>query len=360
MYIKDALGRDLSIVKFTTTGSTTTSGTEYFVYGTDRVARVTVSATTPLAKIQPDEATYFLYDHLGNTRVAFSVNGSNVPLIVNALDYYSYGKILREYDNGAGDRYLTTGHERDQKTGLDYRGARYYDSDVARFLSTDPWAVKYPNWSTYNYVMGNPIVLIDPTGKGPTNWIRNKETGDVEWRSEVKSEETTPDGYEYIGRYYQGLTVKEFKEHPESNGVIIQIGYNDRKGEEVDVRWIQIVQTSNPRDGVSETFVDPQPDNDDKPFYFSDNEMKEFSKIEGQDIVFKDGPYRPKAIENVSWLGELSVVKKEGDSYKPVVTVTYGFEVKDCIITVKNIKISNPSEFALKTLKDYNEKIKTK
>ncbi|WP_430406826.1 RHS repeat domain-containing protein [Fluviicola sp.] len=165
MYIKDALGRDLSIVKFTTIGSTTASGTEYFVYGTDRVARVTVGTTTPLAKIQPDEATYFLYDHLGNTRVAFSVDGSNVPLIVNALDYYSYGKILREYDNGAGDRYLTTGHERDQKTGLDYRGARYYDSDVARFLSLDPMSSKYPMLSAYNYVAGNPIMLIDPDGR---------------------------------------------------------------------------------------------------------------------------------------------------------------------------------------------------
>jgi RHS repeat-associated protein len=178
MYIKDALGRDLSIMKFTTVGSTTTSATEYFVYGTDRVARVTVSTTTPLAKIQPDEATYFLYDHLGNTRVAFSVDASNVPLIVNAMDYYSYGKILREYDNGTdgGDRYLTTGHERDQKTGLDYRGARYYDADIARFLSTDPWEDKYPNWSTYNYVMGNPISLTDPSGNGPEDPAEERKT----------------------------------------------------------------------------------------------------------------------------------------------------------------------------------------
>ena len=180
MYIKDALGRDLSIVKFVTTDSTstTTSNTEYFVYGTDRVARVLPINTTD-QKVQPDEATYFLYDHLGNTRVAFMVDSSDVPLIVNAMDYYSYGKILREYDNGAGDRYLTTQHERDKETGLDYRGARYYDSDVARFLSTDPWADQYPAWSTYNYVMGNPISLIDPTGKGPTDWFFNPQTGNV-------------------------------------------------------------------------------------------------------------------------------------------------------------------------------------
>ncbi len=165
MYIKDALGRDLSIVKFITDGSTTSS-MEYFVYGTDRVARVTTGSSGSIpSRIYFDEATYFLYDHLGNTRVAFMVNGSNVPLIVNALDYYSYGKILREYDNGAGDRYLTTGHERDKETGLDYRGARYYDSDVARFLSLDPMASKYPALSAYVYVANNPVILVDEDGQ---------------------------------------------------------------------------------------------------------------------------------------------------------------------------------------------------
>jgi hypothetical protein len=39
------------------------------VHGTDRVARVTVGTTGTLTLIQPDEATFFLYDHLGNTRV---------------------------------------------------------------------------------------------------------------------------------------------------------------------------------------------------------------------------------------------------------------------------------------------------
>ncbi len=171
MYLKDAAGRDLAIVKFVTDNTThnTVKETEYFVYGTDRVARVTNNNVPGDYKIQTDEATYFLYDHLGNTLVAFMVNQQAVPTIMNAMDYYSYGKTLREYDNGAGDRYMTTNHERDKETGLDYRGARYYDADVARFLSTDPWADKYPAWSTYNYSFCNPIMFKDPTGKGPEN-----------------------------------------------------------------------------------------------------------------------------------------------------------------------------------------------
>jgi RHS repeat-associated protein len=167
MYVKDALGRDLAIVKFTTVSGVTDQRREFYVYGNERVAMIVPNTlgTTP-SRIQHNEATYFLTDHLGNTRVSYMAAPTAGPYIINAVDYYPYGKMLREYDNGEGDRYLTTQHERDKETGLDYRGARYYDSDIARFLSTDPWQAKYPAWSTYNYVMGNPISLIDPTGKG--------------------------------------------------------------------------------------------------------------------------------------------------------------------------------------------------
>lgn len=76
--------------------------------------------------------------------------------------YYPYGKILRQYSNGVVEKFLTTQHERDLETGLDYRGARFYDSDVARFLSLDPAANRYTSISAYNYVLGNPIALLDP------------------------------------------------------------------------------------------------------------------------------------------------------------------------------------------------------
>jgi hypothetical protein len=42
---------------------------------------------------------------------------------------------------------------------------------VVRFLSLDPWAADYVNWSPYNYVFSNPVSLVDPTGRGPWNPI---------------------------------------------------------------------------------------------------------------------------------------------------------------------------------------------
>jgi RHS repeat-associated protein len=87
-------------------------------------------------------------------------------------------------NTGSGaERFLTTQHERDKETGLDYRGARFYDSDISRFLSLDPLAREFPSWSAYNYVVGNPISLIDPTGRSP------KGTGNGD-KDKKKKEET--------------------------------------------------------------------------------------------------------------------------------------------------------------------------
>ncbi len=105
-----------------------------------------------------DENTDYVYDHssgiltasLGNTRITYTptVMPDGLKFTLNGVyDYYPYGKILREYVQGPQEKYLTTHHQRDEETGLDYRGARFYDCDVARFLSLDPLAVEFANWN---------------------------------------------------------------------------------------------------------------------------------------------------------------------------------------------------------------------
>lgn len=56
-------------------------------------------------------------------------------------------------------RFTFTGKERDP-SGLYYYGARYYDPDVGRFISTDPVMKENP----FVYVDNNPLKFIDPTG----------------------------------------------------------------------------------------------------------------------------------------------------------------------------------------------------
>ena len=82
--------------------------------------------------------------------------------IQHLYDYYPYGEILPSY--GGQQKFLTTENERDLNTGLDYRHYRYSNPEVGRFLSVDPLADKFPNWSPYNYTENNPVNKIDPLG----------------------------------------------------------------------------------------------------------------------------------------------------------------------------------------------------
>ncbi len=145
--------------------------------------------------INIENISYYLHDHLGNTRVVYTPVKD--PLIdcpnpnpffyrlEYAADYYPYGKILREFQNGLGaEKYLTTHHERDTETGLDYRGARYYDADVARFLSLDPYAKKYIQWSPYNYVFSNPALVKDEEGKENTIYLIALESSNSNFTKE--------------------------------------------------------------------------------------------------------------------------------------------------------------------------------
>lgn len=61
-------------------------------------------------------------------------------------------------------RYKFTGKERDAESNLDYFGARYYESLTGRWLQVDPMSEEYPSWSSYNYVMDNPITFFDVNG----------------------------------------------------------------------------------------------------------------------------------------------------------------------------------------------------
>jgi RHS repeat-associated protein len=64
---------------------------------------------------------------------------------------------------------ISTGKERDQESGNDYFGARYYASSMGRFMSPDPFLNSgHPNnpqtWNRYTYGLNNPLVVLDPTG----------------------------------------------------------------------------------------------------------------------------------------------------------------------------------------------------
>ena len=105
---------------------------------------------------------YYHTDLLGSTRAV--VEGSTV---VESYDYDPWGILLAGRTLGSGTKEGFTGKERDAESGLDYFWARHYMAAVGRWAGIDSLTEKYPEWSPYNYVLGNPVSYSDPFGLCP-------------------------------------------------------------------------------------------------------------------------------------------------------------------------------------------------
>ncbi|RDI14444.1 DUF6443 domain-containing protein [Flavobacterium sp. AG291] len=132
-------------------------------------------------------------DHLGNTRVSYTVDPADGILkILEENHYYPFGlkhngytsaqQMLREFQTepfvvitpviNASDatyKYKYNGKEQQDELGLnlyDY-GARNYDPAIGRWFNIDPLAEQMRRHSPYNYCFNNPMRFIDPDGMGP-------------------------------------------------------------------------------------------------------------------------------------------------------------------------------------------------
>ena len=122
---------------------------------------------------------YNLTDHLGNVRIVFSdldndgrieqTNSTTTNEVLQENHYYPFGMNFGGSWAGVagGNRYRYNGKEFNEDLGLYDYGARWYDPAIARWTSVDPLAEKMVSWSSYNYVFGNPISLVDPDGRKP-------------------------------------------------------------------------------------------------------------------------------------------------------------------------------------------------
>ncbi|WP_432408146.1 S8 family serine peptidase [Wukongibacter sp. M2B1] len=108
---------------------------------------------------------YYLYNGHGDT-----VNlVTNTGEIVNTYDYDAYGKAKLE-EESTDNPYRYAGEYYDKESELYYLRARYYDPNIARFISEDSYKgdAKFPlSLNLYTYSWNNPIKYIDPTGNDP-------------------------------------------------------------------------------------------------------------------------------------------------------------------------------------------------
>ena len=105
---------------------------------------------------------YFYHtDHLGSANWVTKDDEA-----VQFIHYMPYGEMWYNQRGSAyNERYKYTGKERDEETGNDYFGARYYAAYTPMWLSPDPLMDKYPSISPYAYCNWNPMKYVDPDGK---------------------------------------------------------------------------------------------------------------------------------------------------------------------------------------------------
>lgn len=115
-------------------------------------------------------ATYFYHtDHLGSTVLVTDEAGNTVW----SSEYTPFGQITME-EGTLAKAAKFTGKDLDEDTGLYYFNARWYDSELGRFISEDPIKDGL-NW--YTYAVNNPLRFVDPTGLAYKEV--DTETGDL-------------------------------------------------------------------------------------------------------------------------------------------------------------------------------------
>jgi RHS repeat-associated protein len=103
-----------------------------------------------------------IIDGLGSTANLTDGAGN----LAQSYRYDAWGRVWQKVGASSNPRQYI-GHYHDEETGLDYFGARYYDSEIGRFLSQDSYlgqADVPPSLHRYLYAYANPLRYVDLTG----------------------------------------------------------------------------------------------------------------------------------------------------------------------------------------------------
>lgn len=120
----------------------------------------------------PAHAQYVEYIHTDALGSPVAVTDSNRVLLEHT-DYEPYGRVL---NHSVHDEPGYAGHVSDSGTGLSYMQQRYYDPQLGRFLSSDPWAVETArglNFNRYQYVNSSPYKFKDWDGRCTGSLLSN-------------------------------------------------------------------------------------------------------------------------------------------------------------------------------------------
>ena len=127
-----------------------------------------VAGTGPAAAQSQDTVIYYHTDAVGSVRMITDEAGQ----VVARYDYNPFGVPWPGLPPNPDVRQFA-GKERDAETEFNYFGARYYQSQTARFTTVDPVIdidqalIDPQRWNRYAYALNNPLKFTDPDGRLP-------------------------------------------------------------------------------------------------------------------------------------------------------------------------------------------------
>jgi RHS repeat-associated protein len=171
-YAYDHAGQRVKYANGTTT--TLYPSKNYNIEGSNQVKHI-FAGDQVVATVKGTGSTAAVFsvhtDHLSGSSAVTNSSGMQEEV----MDYFPFGEIRLDQKAGTFDEQRKfSGHEYDAETELTYMNARYYKSDIGRFVSQDP---AYLATSTdladpqisnsYSYAKNNPLTYVDPDGREP-------------------------------------------------------------------------------------------------------------------------------------------------------------------------------------------------
>ncbi len=130
------------------------------------------------------DTQYYHHDALGST--VNLTNPTGATQVSYILDPWGH---IRRQTGFSLNRHIFTSQEHDENTGLIYFGARYYDPDIARFITQDSYLGESnipPSLNRYLYAYSNPTVYVDLMGYVSEEFVKQLKEGEgLYWSPKV-------------------------------------------------------------------------------------------------------------------------------------------------------------------------------